>query len=574
MTRLLRTLAIAIAVAAIVDPVIAQRVRSPLPIRILMPRPSNPDYARAAVVRDQVVSALAGRAVLEGADAPRALVAIGAVRLTGMPDAPLFSIPLAARPSLAIHALQAPAVLPGQRVPVTATLRAVGLAGRTSTVSLLRSGIAVDVVEHGWTTNDEVFEAKLGFMPAGAGVHRVRITATTPDVEAATAGDLAVVARERRLRVLVFEPRPSWPAAFVRRTLEGDVLFDVTATARITSRVATQSAGAPLALAALQADRFDAILVGAPEALTDADVRALEAFVSRRGGALILLPDRRRTDALGRRFGLPTLEEVVLARPLAVDADGASLQASELLLAPAGGEGFVPLALVRQKNQDRAAILSVVHGAGRVIVAGALDAWRYRADPKAAFDMFWRGLAADAAAAAPPRLTVTIQPSIAAPGDEMLVSVAVRPTEFSGAGGVIEIPRVTAELVSTDGSSEALRLWPGEIPGTYEARLMAPRAGQYALSVRTGDASADAPLVVAADAIGPEPPAARALAFAASVSGGAIVAGAEELAARLDAIAATEVERPVRPMRSPWWIVPFAGLLCGEWALRRRSGHR
>jgi len=29
-----------------------------------------------------------------------------------------------------------------------------------------------------------------------------------------------------------------------------------------------------------------------------------------------------------------------------------------------------------------------------------------------------------------------------------------------------------------------------------------------------------------------------------------------------------------RPMRSAWWIVPFAACLCGEWWLRRRRGLR
>jgi hypothetical protein len=38
--------------------------------------------------------------------------------------------------------------------------------------------------------------------------------------------------------------------------------------------------------------------------------------------------------------------------------------------------------------------------------------------------------------------------------------------------------------------------------------------------------------------------------------------------------AAPDVATTVHPMRSAWWIVPFAGLLCAEWMLRRRQGLR
>jgi hypothetical protein len=36
--------------------------------------------------------------------------------------------------------------------------------------------------------------------------------------------------------------------------------------------------------------------------------------------------------------------------------------------------------------------------------------------------------------------------------------------------------------------------------------------------------------------------------------------------------AARTVSRAVHPMRSPWWVVAFAGLLCAELAIRRKRG--
>jgi hypothetical protein len=570
----LRVSAIAIAVAGLVDPAIARRAAVPLPVDILMPRASDPDHRRAVRVREEIASALQGRAVLDGADAAQAVIAIGRAVLPDRLRAPLFSVPLASSPSVSIQTVRAPVAVRGQSAPIVATVRGVGLAGRTTSVALARSGTAVDHIAHDWKTDDELFEARLGFVPAGAGVYRVRVTASTSGLDEAATADLAIVTRDRRLRVLAYESRPSWPLTFVRRSLEADPLFDITGIARTTSRSATTSAGGPASLAALQADRLDAILVGAPEALSDTDARALDAFVSRRGGTLILLPDRSLTEPVRRRFGLPAGEEVVLERPLTMQPPGPSLRASELLVAPHAANGFEAVRVVRHGDRDRGVIISVVRGAGRILLSGALDAWRYRADPEAPFDTFWRGLVADAAAAAPPKLAVAIEPSIARPGDDLAVSVTLRPSELTAARGVVEVPAVAAELLATGGGGDVIRLWPGVVPGVYTARMQAPDAGEYSLSVTAAGSSADAPLLVAEDVVHPASAGSRAAAWAAETSGGAVVTDVAELATRLAALGPADVVRRTRPMRSPWWILPFAGLLCAEWALRRRSGLR
>jgi hypothetical protein len=64
----------------------------------------------------------------------------------------------------------------------------------------------------------------------------------------------------------------------------------------------------------------------------------------------------------------------------------------------------------------------------------------------------------------------------------------------------------------------------------------------------------------------------QAMAFAAEATGGAVIADVEALAMRIGTIEAARVEQVTHPMRSPWWILLFAGLLCAEWAQRRRSG--
>jgi class 3 adenylate cyclase len=61
-----------------------------------------------------------------------------------------------------------------------------------------------------------------------------------------------------------------------------------------------------------------------------------------------------------------------------------------------------------------------------------------------------------------------------------------------------------------------------------------------------------------------------------------MVARAGGTVARVDGLASTTVfdtprasERsPFHPLQSPWWILPFALCLSGEWWLRRRDGLR
>ncbi len=575
MRIVLRLIAIAIAIAAAVDPALARRVRVPLTVEVLMPPASDPSFDRAVEVRRQIATTLGDRVVLDGHEEPQALIALGRAVLPPAASKPVFAMTLDQGPAVAIEKVSAAAAIPGQSSPVVATLHGTGLAGRATTIALLRDGTKVHAIEHQWKSDDEAFDAVLDFVAPGPGLHRVRVTASTGGLDRPRSADLAVAARERRLRVLAYEPRPSWPLTFVRRSLEAEPLFDVTATARTTSRSATTSAGAPASLAALQVDRYDAVLVGAPEALTTADIRALDAFVSKRGGALLLLPDRRLGENVRTGFDLPALEEVILERPLATTATGPRIKASELLLAPREGGGIEVLGAVRHGVDTRVVVGSLVRGAGRVIVSGALDTWRYRADPEVAFDSFWRGLIADAAAAAPPPVGVNVQPSVARPGDEVVVSVSLRPTEFDDAGESIALPAIEAKLVSGDGGEEqVIRLWPGATPGAFEGRIRAPRAGNYSASVRMQGASADAPLLIADDVVHASVGSWRAAAFAAASTAGARVGNVDELATRLDAVGPTEVEQRTRPMRSPWWIVPFAGLLCAEWALRRKRGQR
>src|SRR5690606_36524534 len=72
-------------------------------------------------------------------------------------------------------------------------------------------------------------------------------------------------------------------------------------------------------------------------------------------------------------------------------------------------------------------------GPGRLVVSGALDAWRRR-DPAASdFDAFWRARIGTAAAASPAAISARIARPVVRPGEETELSIALRDAVFAEA---------------------------------------------------------------------------------------------------------------------------------------------
>jgi hypothetical protein len=124
--------------------------------------------------------------------------------------------------------------------------------------------------------------------------------------------------------------------------------------------------------------------------------------------------------------------------------------------------------------------------------------------------------------------------------------------------------------------SSIVRLWPGITTGAFAGTFVAPRRpGTYRLIVSSGSGRAEAALVV--------DPATRTArrderdivaAFVSSRGGAAVQESRlNELPGALSAALQTVVRVETwHPMRSAWWIVPFALLLGAEWWWRRRRG--
>jgi hypothetical protein len=220
-------------------------------------------------------------------------------------------------------------------------------------------------------------------------------------------------------------------------------------------------------------------------------------------------------------------------------------------------------------------VVEVPVGGGHLMISGALDAWRYRADDRAAFDRFWQAAVAGGAAMSAPPVDAQIGPPVIGPGEEGRLSVRVRRTAFPV--GPSEALRVSA----TVNGAGPMRLWPDGAADTFSGTFTAPHSEGVArveVSVEGGAAKrvVETAGVIARD-VRTARPVGPPLALLAQSRGGENVAAGHvaELAQRLrhDIVAPrTRVDR--RPMRSAWWLLPFTTCLGSEWWLRRRRGLR
>ena len=479
-------------------------------------------------------------------------------------------------PNVAIVRAAAPQVrIPGQAIEVVADVVGEELAGQTTHVVLEDAGIPVASAAYQWKEARERWTASLRYLPPGAAAGRLRVRAVPapPETEARdNAADIAYPALRGALRTLVVEAGVTWPALFVRRALEGEPAFAVSAVQRASKAIATRAGAPPAALTRATLGPYDAAVIGGVDQLTPADLEALRWFVEARGGVVVLVPDQRPSERTLEAFGVPPLEPRVLEDAVRLrGAADESLLASEFLVArPSAGAR-----VLAATSAGEPVVFATRRGAGGVIVGGALDAWRYRGRDEEGFARFWRRAIAEEAVLAPPSLDVAVHPAILAPGEPARVVARMRASELPS-GDRVDLPAVRAHAVSPAARLDApVRLWPTAEPGVYEGEWRPAVAGDYNVSVAAGDLQGDAAVIVAPGVSQGSAADRESLELAGRASGGRVF-NASQSAALVDALRAAyparRVTRPSHPMRSPWWVVPFALLLCVEWALRRRIG--
>ena len=117
------------------------------------------------------------------------------------------------------------------------------------------------------------------------------------------ASPVQVLAEQRRLRILAFDPRPSWGSAFIRRALEADPSFEVATRVRASRGPEVRTGAAPIVLGDATLAPFDLALIGAPEELSASELSALDRFASVRGGTVVFVADRASSGGYLRLLG-------------------------------------------------------------------------------------------------------------------------------------------------------------------------------------------------------------------------------------------------------------------------------
>lgn len=573
---ILRAVAIAIAVAALIDPTVTSR------------RATKPDVVVLAAdsVRDGALADQVARSVSKTFTVTRsALSGAGATIVAGRslpPDAmsgttPVFAVmPPTDQPSLTIESLHAPASAPARaRVRVDATIHATGARGKKVEVTLRDAALSLDHVRRSIATDNETLRVTLSFVPPAAAATRLRVAAHIDGTSDAV-GDALVDVREQKWAVLFYDPRPSWMSTFVRRAIERDPRF--VATSRVvTSRDVNTSVGNPPGrlddLAAL--GLFDAVVVGAPQALSANDLAGLEAFMRRRAGSVVLLVDDPGPALFHRLVGVSSWTRFALAgnqlmSSTMVDNDSLALQSTERIEPSTLPPGAVPIAGGAQPVVWREPV-----GAGTLVVSTALDAWRFRDPAMSSFDRFWQTVLGDVANRAAQPLDVKTSSSVVAPGERFDVNATLRDEAIDGLARDVGPLQVAATVGRAADSGRIIHLWPRGV-GQLAGRVHAPTApGLYHVALSVGGRRAAVPFIVAPNSRRILPGAEARLADWVHATRGAIVPAAQM--ARLGALlrSAVHVEPHLvtwHPMRSAWWIIPFVLALGGEWWLRRRRG--
>ena len=559
---ILRATALAIAIAGVVDPGVTMRgaARPRLAIVTQQPAPPAADDVRERLVRQfgrshEIVAEItsdAAAAIVIGDRYPAEAVAA---------TLPVATVTMDNTPPVRIVSLSAPQSVPaGTVIRVEALLESTRDAPLATDLVVSIGGLEVGRLSHEFKAAAERWTPSIDVVPVGTPPWIVRAQAGP------SAARTAVALRREPLAVLVYEPRPSWATTFVRRALESDRRFRVEATSFSSRGVAMRTPGA-VNLSTASLDGFEAIIAGGLEQLSAPDAQALDRFMRERGGAVALLPDARvDRGAVHGLMALATTERL-LERPekLATRFGAPAFDASELLVvggaAPAGNDDVLATA-----GDGSPVIVSMPHGRGRLLISGAMDAWRYRAAADGAFDRFWQATVAALALAAPPPLEVVVTPPAPGPRERAEVSVRLRSSA--------PVP----VAASVDGIP--IRLWPeaeaGVFRGTFTARSAPGRMEMTAMAggERPYDITYE---VLVQDGVAADRGVGAPLALLSASRRGIDVTPQRlgELGAFVREsvnAAAAGVER--RPLRASWWLFAFAASLCAEWWLRRRRGLR
>jgi uncharacterized membrane protein len=533
----------------------------------------------------------------------------------------------------------ADAVLDDSRVELAVSAVSHGRATEPFDLRLLENGRVIEVRRATPAADGTPLRELFQVAPARGGptVYTVEIPAAADElVPENNSRSTLVQPPARPRRVLLVEGAPGFEHSFLKRAWTVDPGLEIDSVVRkgrndqgrntfyiqaVQSRSAALRNGYPLKPEELF--RYDAVVLAniAAHQLTREQLEATRAFVSERGGGLLVLgaqsfQQQGMTDTpiedvlpldLNDRGGgvLPasngggsnrvTLTEPGLAHPLmqlapSPDDSRRRWEAVPALasIAPLGGPrpGASVLAVTSGPGGAPRALIAVQRfGEGRAMVFTGEAAWRWRMLLPAAdrsYDTFWRQAVRWLAIAAPEPVAL-IAPAGGAPGAKLPLRITVRNAAFVPLRDAV----VDVRVATPDGKLEQLRAEVDQdagVPGRYVAHFTPNQPGIYRITADTRAAGAPAGsastsmLVGGADTEMADPRLNEpVLQRVAAASGGRIVTPDQ-----IDALAQTLQESVPAALLSVrhdawhhgWALLALVTLLSSEWIVRRRWGLR
>lgn len=536
-----------------------------------------------------------------------------------------------------------PEALPGSSVELNATVVAYGYGREPIDVRLLASGRPIDLRRVHPAADG--LPVRLTFELPPATQEPVLYTVDVPArpdeaVSHNNSRQALMQAIGRRRRVLFLQGAPGYEHGFLSRAWATDPYLDVDIVVRkgqndrgeptfyvqaASDRAARIASGLPIDRAVLFA--YDAVVLGnaTRDLLTQPQLDALDAFVSQRGGGLLVLggrsfaPEGLGAGPLGAMLPVMPGHGVIdaaraalrneTANKLALTSDGERHPMLRLATTSADSErrwadapalgGVAPVGALRPGAQMLAAttaggvtrpLIAVQrYGDGRSMVFAGEASWRWKMQRPAAdhlYEMFWRQAARWLSAPSPDPVVVDTDPDIR-PDAPSTLGVIVRDERFEPVGDAsVEI--VVRDDRGRDDTMTAALSDPAR--GRYTAVWQPPGRGFYHVTARvkgSGGATATRAATItasrdllsgAADLETADPATHEdVLARIAERSGGRL-GRAGDLDGLVGALRRRAESSPTVSVRElwhgPWTFALIVALVGGEWALRRRWGLR
>ena len=564
----LRVIAVAIALLAAIDPAFPIVDAASRPVVVVQASAVDAEASTGAVAELVADRSVVTRQAANGrlpcaSDEDCVVIADGSVDIDWdlrLRPVALIKTSIAGEPNVAVRSVS---VSRGHRAAAGTArveLAGRGVQGTRTEVRILDGAAVLGATIHDWSTPGAAV-VFVPWWPIATGARALRIEAVPIEGEVTAADnriDIGVSIETAKVPVLIFDARPSWHSTFVRRALEDDPRFAVRYRGRVAPSLSAGTVNGRLDTATL--DEVPLVIAGGIDALGASDVALLETYVRQRGGTLVLLPERAPSGDVRRLFHGNWTEHLTPA-PETVGL----LRASEMLRSTSAS----PASTVLAASANAPVMVSNPAGAGRIIIAGAMDSWRYRHLDNGGFDRFWRSLAAEGAAAGE-GLTLAFATGVMERGARTALVLRDRhmvPAASSEAGVVQRCG---------DGPAQPVRVWPRGSIGEFAGEVTALGPGPCTVEATVGDRQATASVAVVDHAFRAVDDTLAKLERRVRASGG-VVANAGDEPAVLSVLADRNISsRDVTayPMRSAWWMLPFGACLSIEWWLRRRGGLR